>query len=245
VNRGIAIAPADCDQRRRSVENGTTAGERPQRRLRRRAPLRSVSLGNVPLTMIVHRLQLAHLEAYFALRLAALEHAPMAFVTTLDEERARGPARFAATLQARDDEGALLGALANGHLVGIATIHRGDRARTRHKAFITGMYVDIEHRKQGIGGRILDFAVTYAREPLGASVVGLSLEAANEAARRLYTSRGFVAWGVEPRGRGQTRHEWLDAGSYLGRHGVGVVVRTDKRAHDFARRPKGLLDAAP
>jgi RimJ/RimL family protein N-acetyltransferase len=102
-------------------------------------------------------------------------------------------------LQARDDEGALLGALANGRLVGIAAIHRGDRVRTRHKAFITGMYVGVEHQKQGIGGRILDFAVTYACEQLGASVVGLSLDAANEAARRLYTSRGFIAWGVEPR----------------------------------------------
>jgi GNAT superfamily N-acetyltransferase len=76
----------------------------------------------------------------------------------------------------------------------------------RHAAGPEGIVDDVavddarvEHQKQGIGGRILDFAVIYAREQLGASVVGLSLDAANEAARRLYTSRGFIAWGVAPR----------------------------------------------
>lgn len=148
--------------------------------------------------MEVRRLTIADLDACFACRLRALENAPTAFVTSLDEDRTRGPERFAKILGDQGDDRVIFGAISDGSIFGTAGVHCGDRAKTRHKATISGMYVDAVQRRKGIGGRLLDLALDHARQKMKSAVVHLSLEAENDAARELYVSRGFVVWGTEP-----------------------------------------------
>ena len=60
------------------------------------------------------------------------------------------------------------------------------------------MFVDVEFRSQGVGGSLVDLAIQHVREHLNVTGIYLSLESGNQPARRLYESRGFRVWGVEP-----------------------------------------------
>jgi ribosomal protein S18 acetylase RimI-like enzyme len=139
------------------------------------------------------------LESTFECRLRALEREPASFLTTLDEERARGSARLEQALSEPAGEHVLFGALDGARVVAMVGLRRGERARTRHKSMIWGMYVDAEARGQGVGGKLLDLALRHARERMSAEVVELGVGSTNAAARSLYVSRGFRCWGSEPR----------------------------------------------
>ena len=107
--------------------------------------------------MNVRRLQSSDLDALVEVRLRALEETPLAFLTTVEEERSRGRGLFADVLARPVEEAAVFGAVAaDGRLVGMIGIRRGDRPKLRHKAFIWGMHVDAEHRGQGVGGDLVD-----------------------------------------------------------------------------------------
>lgn len=136
--------------------------------------------------MEFRRLILSDLEPFFSCRLRALANAPTAFVTILEEEKTRGPDRFAKTLADQGEDQVIFGAVIDGTIVGTAGIYRGDRLKTRHKASITGMYVDDDQQRRGVGGRLLDCAIAQAQEKMKISAIYLSLEANNVAARRLY-----------------------------------------------------------
>lgn len=148
--------------------------------------------------MEIRRLRKDDLEAAYALRLHALEHAPNAFLVTLAEERERGSDGFAEILERRDEDHVILGAFEEEALVGSVGVFRSDRTKIRHRALVWGMYVLPDTRGSGVGGRLIDRAIEHARS-LGLESLHLSIENGNEAARRLYESRGFEAWGIEPR----------------------------------------------
>jgi RimJ/RimL family protein N-acetyltransferase len=160
--------------------------------------------------MELRRLTSDDLEAYFAIRLRALERAPSAFLRSAEEERIRGPDFFGKILANTGDEQAIFGALFNGALIGTIGIFRPEGSRVAHKAFIWGMYVDEEHSGRGIGGKLLDLAVKHAREKMNASLVQLAVESTNEAARTLYESRKFTSWGVEPKAMMWNGRFWND-----------------------------------
>ena len=146
----------------------------------------------------VRRLEPDDLDALYALRLHALASDPDAFQRTLAEEEERGPAHLARVLA--DGEGAVFGAFSDGRLTGMVGIYRDAPVKWRHKAQVWGMWVDGAERGRGLGGRLLDMAIAHARTLPGVTQVGLSVEAGRADALRLYRSRGFAAWGTEPRG---------------------------------------------
>ena len=149
--------------------------------------------------MEYRRLTKDDLATYFANRLRALEFAPSAFLTTLEEERARGNAHFEKTLSYTGNERGIFGAVSNGVVIGTVGIFQEERPKTRHKAMIWGMYIDQDHRNKGIGGKILDLAIQFALNQMKVKTIHLSVEAENNGARRLYESRGFRVWGTEPK----------------------------------------------
>ena len=149
--------------------------------------------------MEYRRLNKNDLDAYFANRLRALEHSPSAFLTTLEEEKARGNAHFEKTLAHDGSDKAIFGAVSRGIVLGTVGIFREERPKTRHKAMIWGMYVDLDQRNKGIGGKILDLAIQLARDEMTDNARYLSVETENDSARKLYESRGFKVWGTEPK----------------------------------------------
>lgn len=110
--------------------------------------------------------------AFAVVRARALIEVPHAFTNNPGEDRP-----IAETARSLEGEGyAVFGAFDEGQLVGIAGLIREPRIKLAHIAR----------------------AVETARAWPGLTRVRLSVSAEATAARRVYESLGFVAWGVEP-----------------------------------------------
>jgi len=91
----------------------------------------------------------------------------------------------------------VFGAFASdGQLVGMATLRREQRVKSEHKAFLFGMYVLPEHRRQGVGRALLEALISRAGE-IGVRQVNLTVNSENRAAVLLYESCGFEQFGLE------------------------------------------------
>jgi ribosomal protein S18 acetylase RimI-like enzyme len=137
-------------------------------------------------------------EAWWLVRLEALQSEPLAFGKAVDEHRATPVDTIAQRF--RDAGTSLyLGAFEEGTLVGIATFIRDAGEKERHKGRIFGVYVSGAQRGRGIGraliGRLLEMAVRDA----SLEQVLLAVATSQTAARKLYRSFGFETFGTEPR----------------------------------------------
>jgi ribosomal protein S18 acetylase RimI-like enzyme len=132
---------------------------------------------------------------YQELRLFALQESPAAFGSSYAEEVDR-PLEVVKERLA-DSRNHVFGAFSeDGQLVGMATLRREERVRTDHKAFLFGMYVLPEHRRQGIGRALLEAVISRA-EGLGVRQVNLTVNSENSAAVLLYEACGFERFGLE------------------------------------------------
>lgn len=128
---------------------------------------------------------------YRAIRLEGLADSPHAFASTIESEQDEPPERFAARLA--DDF--VLGAFRATELLGVAGFYAQPKPKHRHKGILWGMYVSRAHRQAGVGRRLVEAIVAHARQYV--EVLQLFVVSDNTAARRLYESVGFVAYGVE------------------------------------------------
>ena len=129
------------------------------------------------------------------LRLFALQESPAAFGSSYAEEADRPLEVVAERLE--DVSNHVFAAFINeGRLIGVALLRREQRVKSGHKAFVFGMYVLPEHRRQGVGRALLETVISRASE-LGVRQVNLSVANANKAAVRLYESCGFERFGLE------------------------------------------------
>ena len=85
-------------------------------------------------------------------------------------------------------------------LVGIVGVRRLTRKETRHKAEMWGMYLRKEYRSRGLGRKIVEAAIAFAREQNGVRLVQLAVTDRAQTAAALYEKLGFVVWGIEPAG---------------------------------------------
>jgi RimJ/RimL family protein N-acetyltransferase len=138
----------------------------------------------------------ADIDRYRALRLRALREEPTAFASAPDDEL-RLPVE---TVESRLQETAsqvTLGAFDGDTLVGLSGLLRERRSKLVHKAWIVGFYVAPEARRRGLGRLLLERTLARARAMPGLRQVNLGVNAGNVAARHLYESMGFVAFGLE------------------------------------------------
>lgn len=129
---------------------------------------------------------------YHALRLEALGADADSFATSLEEQAGRSLEQVARTLS----ETTVFGAFIDGALVGTAGYARNAPVKEAHKGVVWGMYLRASARGSGLAGALLDSVIAYARgkvEQLTLIVVSDNLPAV-----RLYESRGFMRWGLEP-----------------------------------------------
>jgi RimJ/RimL family protein N-acetyltransferase len=128
---------------------------------------------------------------YRDIRLEGLRCNPEAFGSTFEAEDARPLAFFSERLGGS----AAFGAFHGSELVGIAGLLIREGQKEAHKSLLVGMYVRPSARKSGVGRRLVETIVEFARHRV--ELVQLSVVSENEQARRLYKRLGFVEYGLE------------------------------------------------
>ena len=82
----------------------------------------------------------------------------------------------------------------NGRIVGQLMLQGGKRRNVRHAATL-GITVGREHRGQGVGRRLMEYAIDWARAGGVVTRIELNVFVRNSNAIRLYESCGFVVEG--------------------------------------------------
>ena len=144
--------------------------------------------------MPVRRLLAPDATAFRDIRLEGLREHPDAFGSSLREEEARSLSWFEQAL----DGGFVLGAdLADGRLAGVAGLRFNQTDKTRHKAWLWGMYVRPQARGTGLASSLIAGIVAEARPKVEELVLTVGSHNAPAIAR--YRSMGFEECGVEQR----------------------------------------------
>jgi RimJ/RimL family protein N-acetyltransferase len=138
-------------------------------------------------------------EAFRQLRLEALEREPQSFGESAAEHRAMTLETIAARLQTDSNpQNVVVGAFADGQLIGTAGFFREQAIKRRHKGRIWGVYVDQHWRGKGVGRQLLFELVQRVRAFPGLEQISLTVNVEQTAAKRLYASFGFEVFGHEP-----------------------------------------------
>jgi ribosomal protein S18 acetylase RimI-like enzyme len=172
--------------------------------------------------MTIIPLAAGHAAQYRDLMLHAYEHAADAFTSTPEERAALPLSWWAQRMADPDSRGVVFGAMDAEDLVGTVGLEFSSKPKTRHKAQLIGMYVMDSCRGQGLGRRLVDAALTHARQQGGMALVTLTVTEGNAPAIALYESVGFRSFGVEPMailtpgGYKAKVHMWKDLRSATG-----------------------------
>jgi len=128
---------------------------------------------------------------YRDIRLVALENKPEAFDSTFESEIAQPLTWFCDRLNSSQ----VFGAFRSTELLGIAGFVRHESDKAAHKGLLWGMYVRPDARKAGVGRRLVEAVIEFARQRV--EVIQLAVVADSTRARRLYARLGFLEYGIE------------------------------------------------
>ena len=132
------------------------------------------------------------------LRLEALQDSPIAFSADY-QQNLNHPAKYwEDRLTLEKDEATILLAEHEGKLIGMTGIARGGSPKTRHGAWIWGVYVTPEWRGLRVAEELINSCFTWARAR-NIVLVKLGVAATNTSAIRCYERCGFSTYGTEPR----------------------------------------------
>ncbi|HTL07855.1 MAG TPA: GNAT family N-acetyltransferase [Chitinophagaceae bacterium] len=92
-----------------------------------------------------------------------------------------------------------LGAYAKNNLAGVVSFMRegANREKLRHKGLLFRMYVSPAYRRLHIGRHLVSEVIQRAKVLSGMEQINLTVIAANEPAKNLYTQIGFTVFSVE------------------------------------------------
>jgi ribosomal protein S18 acetylase RimI-like enzyme len=148
--------------------------------------------------MFIRKLTIQDVEAFISLRAEGLENTPEAFGESLKEFNQKSLESIKSTFP-NSNTNFIVGMFDEQKLVGVVGFFQNRSEKMKHKAGIWGMYVTPSYRKQGIGRKLMEFAIKKGKETDEVKQIALGVVTTNIAAKVLYESLGFVSYGTEQR----------------------------------------------
>jgi ribosomal protein S18 acetylase RimI-like enzyme len=136
---------------------------------------------------------------WWRLRLESLTGDPEAFSSSAEDHQSLKLEDVQRRLGMSGSDFFIVGAFAEGQLVGMAGFHREQGNKTRHKGRVWGVYVTPGSRGQRVGRRLLETVLQYGTAIEGIVQILISVATTQTAAAKLYRSLGFQPFGCEPR----------------------------------------------
>lgn len=148
-------------------------------------------------TIVIREANMGDVVQFRELRLFALQDSPTAFSADyrtnfeLPMSFWEGRLRF-------DEHGTIIFAEHDSKLIGMSGIRRGESPKTKHSAYIWGIYVRPEWRGLHIAEELIETCIEWAKAR-EVEVVRLGVVTTNASAIRCYERCGFTVYGTEPR----------------------------------------------
>jgi ribosomal protein S18 acetylase RimI-like enzyme len=134
---------------------------------------------------------------YRELRLEALLDSPTAFSADY-QINLNHPMSFWESRLTIDEYGIMFFAEHENTLIGMTGIRKGESPKTKHGAYVWGVYVRPAWRGLRIAEALIGICADWAREH-DVVILKLGVMADNESAIRCYKRCGFTVYGMEPR----------------------------------------------
>jgi ribosomal protein S18 acetylase RimI-like enzyme len=147
--------------------------------------------------VLIREAKPADATRYRELRLNALLDSPTAFSADY-QLNLRHPMSFWESRLTFDEYGIIFLAEHENALIGMTGIRKGESPKTKHGAYVWGVYICPEWRGLHLAEALIRTCADWARER-DVVILKLGVMANNESAIRCYKRYGFTVYGTEPR----------------------------------------------
>jgi ribosomal protein S18 acetylase RimI-like enzyme len=149
--------------------------------------------------VVIRAIETKDAAELWALRFEMLELEPFAYGADLEDHADSSISDQVRRLESLQNDDCAIGAWLNGELVGSAILRREPGRKFTHKANVFSVYVKLHARGQGIARAMMIEVIARARLLEHVTQLQIGVMSTQTAARAMYDSLGFEAWGLEPR----------------------------------------------
>ena len=147
--------------------------------------------------VVLRESNLADAAQFRDLRLSGLQDSPTAFSADY-QVNFDHPMSFWEGRLSFDEHGIVFFAEHENSLIGMSGIRQGETPKTKHGAYVWGVYIRPEWRGLHLAEGLINLCADWAG-PRGVVILKLGVMANNESAIRCYKRIGFTVYGTEPR----------------------------------------------
>lgn len=148
--------------------------------------------------IVIREANVADAVRYRALRLEALQDSPIAFTADYQKNANQLPKYWEDLLSPQGDESTIFVAEHGEQLIGMTGIARGNSPKTRHGAWIWGVFVTPAWRGLRVADELIYSCFSWAKARK-IVLAKLGVTAVNAPAIKCYERCGFKSYGTEPR----------------------------------------------
>ena len=149
-------------------------------------------------TVMIREASAADAARFRELRLEALQNSPIAFSADYQKNFNHPSKYWEEMLSPQPDESTIFIAEHENKLIGMTGVMRSNSPKTRHSAWIWGVYVTPEWRDLHIAKDLITSCLDWAKAR-NIVLAKLGVAVVNEPAIRCYQRCGFRTYGTEPR----------------------------------------------
>jgi len=132
-------------------------------------------------------------QLYKSIRLETLEQEPQVFSSTYKDALNYPDSKWKELLN--DNQSVYLLVLEEPNVIGVGRITFNDPDESINVAVLGGIYINIAHRKCGMGRKLIEHLITIAKQRKNTKTVKLDVKNTQLAAINLYTKLGFKKVG--------------------------------------------------